>query len=154
MSLVAPGAALGDIYRWTDERGITVLSDVLPKPGDRVNNFEVIAKTTRLEANTPVQVATLTKQALHARVIVLEQQLQAQQPVAPAPVTYGGTYYPSAPPPWSYYENGYTPRYYSSYSYPVVATYPYAYPTTISRSVLVAPRRASVHVGGGHRGRR
>jgi hypothetical protein len=177
ISLVLPATAWGDVYKWTDAKGITVFSDVLPKPGEKVKNFEVVAKA-RPETKVPAQTVTPAEQALLARVDTLERQLQARQiaaaaPAVPPPATYG-SYYPPAPQPPplpsnyydsgyydSGYDSGYYPSYYPSYSYPVVATYSYAYParTYISRPVSVTPRPVSVaphggsfHGGGGHGG--
>lgn len=58
ISLVVPAAAWGDVYKWTDAKGIIVLSDVLPKAGDKVKNFEVVAKAAPPETNARSQAAT------------------------------------------------------------------------------------------------
>ena len=168
ISLVLPASAWGDVYKWTDAKGITVFSDVLPKPGEKVKNFEVVAKA-RPATKVPAQAVTPAEQALRARVDTLEQQLQARQyapaaPPVPPPATYSN-YYPPAPqpppPPSSYYDSGYYdsrydsgyyPSYYPSYSYPVVASYTYPARTFISRPVFVAPRGGSFRGGGGHVG--
>ena len=168
ISLVAPSAAWGDVYKWTDAKGITVFSDVLPKPGEKVKNFEVVAKA-RSETKVPAQAVTPGEQALLARVDTLERQLQARQyaaaaPAVPPPATYS-SYYPPAPQPPppaptyydsgyddSGYDSGYYPSYYPSYAYPVVASYAYPARTYISRPVSIAPHGGSFHGGGGHGG--
>src|ERR1035437_1908994 len=53
ISLVIPAAAWGDVYKWTDAKGKAVFSDVLPKPGEKVQNFEVVAKEARRETKVP-----------------------------------------------------------------------------------------------------
>ena len=39
-----PGAALADLYTWTDERGTTVISNVMPANPRKVRDFEVVLK--------------------------------------------------------------------------------------------------------------
>jgi hypothetical protein len=172
ISLVVPAAAWGDVYKWTDAKGITVFSDILPKTGEKVKNFEVVAKAARPETKAQAQAVTPAEQAVLARVEMLERQLQAQQyaaaaPAVSPPTTYSN-YYPPAPPPpppsssyydsgyyGSGYDSGYYPSYYPSYTYPVVRSYSYAaYParTFISRPVFAAPRGGLFHGGGGHVG--
>jgi hypothetical protein len=168
ISLVVPTAAWGDVYKWTDEKGVTVFTDVLPKPGEKVKNFEVVAKA-RPETKVPAQAVTPAEQALRARVDTLERQLQARQyaaqaPAPPPPPT-SSTYYPPAPQPPppaptyydsgyydSGYDSGYYPSYYPSYGYPIVAAYSYPARTYISRPVSVAPHGGSSHGGGGFHG--
>jgi hypothetical protein len=173
MSLVLPGAAWGDVYKWMDAKGKAVFSDVLPKQGEKVKNFEVVAKETRPAPKAAAQVPTPTEQALLERIQNLERQQQVQQYLASVPV-----FPPPSPPQSSYYDSGYYasyyPSYYPSYAYPVVRSYSYAaypvvrsnsyvaYParTYASRPVFSAPRGGSFHggggfhSGGGHRGRR
>jgi hypothetical protein len=168
ISLVIPAAAWGDVYKWTDEKGMTFFSDVLPKPGEKVKNFEVVAKA-RPETKMPAKAVTPAEQALLARVDMLERQLQARQPAAspPAVAPPSTGYYPPAPQPPPpapiYYDSGYDgsyypshiPTYYPSYTYPVVRSYSYAaYParTYIRRPVFAAPHGGSFHGGGGHGG--
>jgi Domain of unknown function (DUF4124) len=167
MSLVTPATARGDIFKWTDEQGITNFSNVPPAKSGKVKNIEIVVKETR-PAPSPEHAATPTEQALLERIEGLERRLQSRQiatqpPAVSPPTPYGG-YYPSTPPPpspsSSYYDNGNYgsyPSYYPSYYYPVAPSYSYAvYParTFISRPVFAAPRGGSTHGGGGHRGRR
>ena len=125
-----------DVYKWTNAKGGTVISDTLPKPGETVKNFQVVEKSPKPDARAsvatapvaPPQAATASEQALRSRVEMLERQLQAQQ-YAPPPA-----YYPpqSLPPPPTYYNSGYypsyapayyAPAYYPAYSYPIVRSY-------------------------------
>ena len=176
ISLVIPATAWGDIFKWTDEQGRMVVSNVPPTKSGKANNVQLLVEETRPATKAPASirehVATPTEQALIAKIESLERQLQAPQyaaqaPTVPPPTPYGG-YYPSTPPPpppsSSYYGSGYYsgyyssyPSYYPSYYYPVMPSYSYAvYParTFISRPVFAAPRGGSYHGGGGHRGRR
>jgi hypothetical protein len=174
ISLALPLAAWGDVYKWTDEKGMTFFSDVLPKPGEKVKNFEVVAKA-RPETKASAKTDTPAEQALLARVDMLERQLHARQPAAPPPALAPPPtgYYPPAPPPTApiYYDSGYDSSYYPSfipayypsyatayyprYAYPVVRPYSYAaYPARayMSRPVFAAPRVGSFHAGAGHGG--
>ena len=165
VTLVVPVAAWGDVYKWTDAKGLTVFSDLLPKPSEKVKNFEVVAKSAPPETKARAQAVTPAEQALLARVEMLERQLQARQSAPPPPVTppptYSG-YYPPAPQPLppttSYYNTGYYgnyyPGYYPSYAYPVVSSYSYAYPvrTYVGRPAFAAPHGGSFRGGGGHGG--
>ena len=147
VALLAPTVVWGDIYKWTDERGNTVISKVRPASLARVTNFEVTVEEIKGTA-----VATPTERMLLDKLDRLERQLLAQQhaeqvPVAP-PVSAYGSYNPALqpPPPPAGYYSAYSP----------VLSYPYAfYPATI----VTRPRFAFAHNGvrrGGfaHRGRR
>jgi uncharacterized protein DUF4124 len=149
VALLAPTIAWGDIYKWTDERGNTVISNVRPTHLARVTNFEVTVEEMKGTA-----VATPTERMLLDKLDRLERQLLAQQyaqqvAVAP-PVSAYGSYNPALPPPPP------PPGYYSAYS--SLLSYPYAfYPAT---TIVTRPRFAFAHNGirGGsisiHRGRR
>jgi hypothetical protein len=169
-SLAVPAAAWGDIYKWTDERGRTVLSNVPPPASGKPRNLALLVKEARPAPAVPAHVATPTEQALLARIETLERQLQARQyaaqaPAVPPPASYGGYYPPMPPPPTvpaaGYYSSGYyssydTGYYYPSYYYPVVPAYSYAvYPVRpfVGRPLVVAPHGGAFH-GGGHRGKR
>jgi uncharacterized protein DUF4124 len=147
VSLFASTTACADIYKWTDEQGNTVISNVRPTRVDNVKNFEVAVEETKSSV-----VATATKQMLLDKLDRLERQLVAQQyaqqvPVAP-PASYG-SYNPALQPPPP-------PGYYSAYS--SLLSYPYAFYS--ATSIVTRPRFAFAHNGarGGsisiHRGRR
>jgi hypothetical protein len=152
VALLAPTVAWGDIYKWTDEGGNTVISNVRPTNLARVTNFEVTVEETKGTA-----VATPTERMLLDKLDRLERQLQAQQyaqqvAVAPPTIAYG-SYNPALPPPPPAPP---PPGYYSAYSSQL--SYPYAfYPVT---TIVTRPRFAFPHRGvrGGsisiHRGRR
>ena len=145
--LFASTTACADIYKWTDEQGNTVISNVRPTHLDKVKNFEVAVEETKSSV-----AATATKQMLLDKLDRLERQLLAQQYAPGAavvlPPSYG-SYNPALQPPPP-------PGYYGAYS-PLVS-YPYAfYPAT---TFVTRPRFALAHNGirGGaisiHRGRR
>ena len=146
LSLALPAPAWAHIYKWVDERGVTVYSNVLPDKSPK--NMEVVVEEKPSD-RTPAADAMRREQQLLDRISNLERQLQApqyQQYVSPPPpsVDYGG-----------YYQS-----YYPSYPYPL--TYPYV---VVSRRFIaparsfVSPRFASTrvasfHHGGFSRGRR
>ena len=146
LSLALPAPAWAHIYKWVDERGVTVYSNVLPDKSPK--NMEVVVEEKPSD-RTRAADAMRREQQLLDRISNLERQLQApqyQQYVSPPPpsVDYGG-----------YYQS-----YYPSYPYPL--TYPYV---VVSRRFIaparsfVSPRFASArvasfHHGGFSRGRR
>ena len=158
LSLAIPAAAWADIYKWTDENGGTVFSNVRPAKSAKAKDVEVVERDTKA-TGTPERGAR-TEQALLARIESLERQLDARQyaaqPVeAPPPAPYSG-YYPPTPPPPSYYDSGYYgnyPGYYPAYFYPFASSYR-VYPRRafVSRPVFVAPHGGSFHARGGHMG--
>ena len=170
--------ALADVYKWTNAKGGTVISDTLPQPGETVKNFQVVEKSPKPDARAsvatapvaPPQAATASEQALRSRVEMLERQLQAQQYAPPPAVAPAPAYYPPQPlpPPPTYYNNGYypsyapayyAPPYYPTYSYPIVSSYA-VYParTYVSHPAFAAPRfgggGGGMRGGGGRGGRR
>jgi hypothetical protein len=147
LTLLAPATVWGDsIYKWTDERGITVISNVQPVKSSGMSEVELLSTATRPATQLPVarspQAATPKEQALEARVENLERQLQAQQyeqePQADPQSGYPGGYYPAPVPPppdpgyYSGYDAGYNPGYYPGYYNPWLPAY----------SVIVAPARS------------
>ena len=160
ISLFVPATVWGDIYKWTDEKGITNYSDSPPPTSGKVKDVEVVRKDIK---------TTPTEQAMLARIQSLERQLHAPQyaaqtPAARPPMPYGG-YSPPMPPPSDYYDSGYDSsyypdtysNYYPAYYYPVVPAYSYmVLPRRkfFSRPASVVPRSGFVHAGSGHRGRR
>jgi len=136
--LALPLAASATIYRWTDERGTTVLSNKPPAAAAKVTNVEVVVEDDKPAAAPKPD----NGNALQERVRALEQQVQALQ--SPAPDYHAPPYSPSAYPPPPMYGYG-DPSY--PYAYP---SYPsYAYPPVL----VVAPGRfvRPVHRFGAHR---
>ncbi|TMI02949.1 MAG: DUF4124 domain-containing protein [Betaproteobacteria bacterium] len=147
LSLALPAPAWAHIYKWVDERGVTVYSNVLPEKSPK--NAQMVVEEKPAD-RAPAAEAMRREQQLLERIANLERQLQAQQyqqypqyiPPPPPSVDYGGYY------------QGYYP------SYPL--TYPYAVFTGrfIGRGhSFVSPRFASArvasfHHGGMSRGRR
>jgi len=136
----SPATAWAHIYKWVDERGMTVYSNVLPEKSPK--NVQMVIE------EKPADRAPAREQQLLERIANLERQLQAQQsqqypqypqyiPQPPPSVDYGGYY------------QGYYPPYPYSYPYPyVVVTRRFIGP---ARSFL-SPRFASAHVGSFHHG--
>jgi Domain of unknown function (DUF4124) len=132
LSLLAPASAWADIYKWTDEQGNTVISNVRPTNPQKLTNFELIQKEAK-PAATPME------QVLLDRIDSLERRLQTQpySPQLPAgsPASYYGGYYPlqpplPPPPPSSY--SSYPPSYYPSSSYDLwMPSYSYIYPARL-----------------------
>jgi hypothetical protein len=148
LTLLAPATVLGDIYKWTDERGNTVVSNLQPVNPSMVSGVELVATVAKPAAQYPVapsqRAGTRTEQALEARIEDLERQVQAQQytqqPQVDPQSGYSGGDYPAPPPPPpdpNYY-SGYDPGYDSGY-------YPSYYnPWPLSYSFIVAPARPFV----------
>jgi hypothetical protein len=149
LCMSSPATAWAHIYKWVDERGMTVYSNVLPDKSPK--NVEVVIEEKPSD-RTPAADAMRREQQLLDRIGNLERQLQAQhyqrQMLPPPSPDYGG-YYAS-----------YTPNYYPSY--PLMPAYPYV----ISTGRFIGPARAfvsprfasarvaSFHHGGVSRGRR
>jgi hypothetical protein len=145
LTLLAPATVRGDIYKWTDERGNTVISNLQPVNPSLVSSVELVATVAKPASQYPVtpsqRAATRTEQTLEARIEDLERQLEvqqyAQQPQVDPQSSYSGGDYPApAPPPpdpnyYSGYDPGYNPGYYPSYYNP----WPLSY------SFIVAPAR-------------
>ena len=143
----SPATAWAHIYKWVDERGVTVYSNVLPEKSPK--NVEVVVEEKPSD-RTPAADAMRREQQLLDRISNLERQLQAQQ----------YQQYPQyiSPPPPSVDYGGYYQSYYPSY--------PYSYPYVVLSRRFIAPARgfvsprfasarvASFHHGGMSRGRR
>ncbi|HKA43079.1 MAG TPA: DUF4124 domain-containing protein [Burkholderiales bacterium] len=150
---LVPATARADLYKWTDEQGSTVISNVRPANPQKVRNFEVVLKETE-------RAPTRSEQVLLDRIDNLERQLRTQQSPPPAPppyAAYNEGYYAaqpaySPPPPPSYY-NDYYPGY-----YPWLPSYSYIFPGRSffhrPRSVFAHNRVVAVRGSGMHRGRR
>jgi hypothetical protein len=132
--VLAPAGALADVYKWTDARGVIVLSSVPPEETDAASNVEVVAKEKRAAAKKTAAVEYQTQtseQVLLDRIDSLERELRAQQQysreAAVAPVTYPQGYYttPQLPPPSYYPDPYYAPPYYpGAYGYPYATFLP------------------------------
>jgi hypothetical protein len=133
LSLLAPATAWCDVYKWTDEKGGTVISNIRPPEPEKLRNFQTVLKERAAPTPpAPAQpVAASSDQMLKDRVELLERQLRARQETPPVTVVLPATEYP--PPA---YNSNYDPGYY----YPVVPGYAYAtYPV---RAALNRPRVA------------
>lgn len=146
LSLLAPATVRGDIYKWTDERGNTVISNVQPGKTSKVSDMELLAAETRSATPSPSPpsppAAARTEQALEARIENLERQLHAQQPQAVPQPAYSAGNYPMpvpAPQPEPGYYSGYNAGYYPAYYPGYYAPWPPSYP------VIVMPARKGVH---------
>jgi hypothetical protein len=133
LSLALP--AWAHIYKWVDERGMTVYSNVLPEK--KPKNVEMVIEEKPSD-RTPAADAMRREQQLLDRIANLERQLQAQQYL---PAQQYQQYIP--PPP--------SPDYGGYYSY--YPSYPLTYRTFVSPR-FVSARLASFHHGGHSRGRR
>jgi uncharacterized protein DUF4124 len=167
--LALPLAASATIYKWTDEKGITVFSNRPPAAETKVANMQVVMQDDEAPAAPKPAGAPKPNNGndLQERVRALEQQVQTLQtqassnaapypPQLPAaqsapPTSYypPPDYYPppSYPPPM--YGYGYPPM---GYGYPPMYGYGYPYYPYAYSTVVVAPRRFSpVHGFSGHR---
>src|SRR5438309_7345098 len=76
LSLALPAPAWAHIYKWVDERGVTVYSNVLPDKNPK--NVEVVVEEKPSD-RTPAADAMRREQQLLDRISNLQRQLQAQQ---------------------------------------------------------------------------
>jgi hypothetical protein len=148
LGMLSPATARAHIYKWVDERGMTIYSNVLPEKSDP-KNVEVVIEEEK---------ASGSEQRLLERIGNLERQLQAQQ--------YQGQMPPPPSPGYGSYSPGYSPSYYPNYYPSYYSSYPLTYPyVVLSRRFIghartfVSPRFAparvaSFHHGGVSRGRR
>jgi len=163
---LVPAAAWADVYRWVDEKGGIVFSNVQPAKTRYAKNIEVVVEEETISdtASAPVT-ATRSEPELLARVNRLERQLQAQQyqaPLPPPPPDHYASPYPGNYSPGSYYPSSYYPGiYYPSY-YALGPVFPYVVVTTrfirpartLVSSRLGPGRVSSFHRGGLGRGKR
>jgi hypothetical protein len=119
--LVAPATAVADIFMWTDENGVIVISDERPENPQAARNFKVLVKESERGPRTEVRLSrqepTRNEQILAERVDNLERQLREQRyppPELPPANTYSSGYYavPASPPPAVVYDGAYYPPYY------------------------------------------
>ena len=141
LALALPVSAWAHIYKWVDERGMTVYSNVLPEKSPK--KVEMVVEEKPAD-RTPAADAMRREQQLLDRIANLERQLQAQQYL---PAQQYQQYIP--PPP--------SPDYGGYYSY--YPSYPLAYPyVVLSRRFIgpvrsfASPRFASAHVASFHHG--
>src|SRR2546426_10888644 len=76
LSLALPAPAWAHIYKWVDERGVTVYSNVLPEKSPK--NVEVVVEEKPSD-RTPAAEAMRRGQQLLERVAHLQRELRAQQ---------------------------------------------------------------------------
>jgi Domain of unknown function (DUF4124) len=139
-ALALSTGAWSDVYKWTDERGNTVISNSRPKQVDSVRNFEVAVEEPKGSTRGTVP-PTPTEQLLLHKIEGLERELQAQR----APPANYASYTPAPPPPPSV---GYYGSDYAGFYSPYFGSYPYvAYP---SRRVVIRPHSAAGFHGFGH----
>jgi hypothetical protein len=163
-SLFVPGAVRSDIYKWTDEQGGTVISNILPENPDKAKNVERVVKESKPAVQASRPAATPTEQMLLDRIDNLERRLQARTYVPPAPQSAapaeyypdsGYYYYPPAPPPPPAHYANYAPVYYArpAYAYPLAPAYSYiAYPRTfVARTTPVRVQHGAFRGGATHR---
>jgi len=149
--LLAPATVLGDIYKWTDEQGNTVISNVQPASTAKTSGMELLAKETRPAAPAAGAAPTRTEQALQSRIENLERQLQAQHGQGAPQPGYPQDYYPGTPSPApdpnyysgydpNYYGSSYDPNYYSGYD-PFYSSGYYPYGVPLAYSYIAVPTR-------------
>lgn len=135
-----PMAASARVYKWVDENGTTVYSNIPPANGRDAKNVKVVLEdeeTLKPTAEQAAQAEVLrTQQQILERLYALERRLDARQYASPPP-----------PPPPEYYAPNYLPStYYPASFYPPVP-YPYViYRPAFIRPVhrFIAPRPAFV----------
>ncbi|MBI2960730.1 MAG: DUF4124 domain-containing protein [Betaproteobacteria bacterium] len=148
LALIAPASVRGDIYKWTDERGNTVVSNVRPVNPDRAREMELLVKEAKPSAQAPAPVSQPrpAEQALQARIDDLERQVQAQQDAleaqavaqqAIAQASDSSAYYPTPPPP--------APAYTSSFDAGYTNPWPPAYSTIVVPAPVFVATPVFVH---------
>jgi len=148
--VLIPMRAAADVYKWADERGTTVISNIPPADSARVTNLEVVLKETKRAGQKSE--TTPTEQMLLDRVESLERQLAqqyARERMAPPPnvVSYSNPPLPPPAYPAPYYP-AYYPPYYPNYYSPYA--FPFFYPSV---STIVFPSRSGFRHHGFHHGR-
>src|ERR671936_751778 len=101
--VLVPAAASARIYKWLDETGTTVYSNIPPANGEALKNAKVVIEDEERFKPTPEQTAQAEvlrrQQEILERLYALERQVSARQ-------------YASPPPPPDYYAGYYQPAYY------------------------------------------
>ncbi len=141
--VLAPAIASADLYKWTDERGATVLSNVPPPNPRRVTNFEVVVKESagapapRVSSSQQHDV-TVTEKLLLDRIDSLERQIQAQQSARETSIVAASPPNPYYAAPMPEYAGNYYPGYYPSWVFPYPTSSFYSYPLPPSGVVFRA----------------
>jgi hypothetical protein len=154
LSLVVSVPSWGDIYKWTDEQGNAVISNI--PPPKRATKIELIAEETRQVAQVPVTVSRPAEQMLLDRIEKLERQVRTQPNPSEGQRAVAAPGYsmqaPLPPPPPNYFPIDYANNY-----YPWAVPYSYAvFParTFVSRPTFPHAQNRAFHGGGVQRGRR
>jgi hypothetical protein len=128
----APATAFAEIYTWTDERGTTVISNVMPANPRRVKNFEVVVKEDPKQAAvkqaSEAYERARTERLLLDRIDSLEREVKAQQARENAFAAAAEPQYMAAPA--GYAADTFYPSYYPSYVFPHPPGYLWGYPQT------------------------
>lgn len=154
-SLLAPASAWADLYKWTDEQGGMVISDIPPIDPSRVRGMKLLATASkpaaRSAAISPEPAANTKERELEARIGELERQLREQQaaqqlqPLAQTSDTPGNT---PEPPPQLLEAEGYnsqTAEYNSGYYPSPYYAPPLAYSFVVVQARPLARLRAPTH---------
>jgi hypothetical protein len=105
-------SAYAEIYKWVDDKGGTVYSNIQPAKTSRVTNLEVVVEDEKISDSASASAAAVRReQELLDRISRLERQLESQRYTAPPPPP-PPQYYPSSYYPTSYYPSTYYPAYY------------------------------------------
>ena len=122
-------SAWAEIYKWVDEKGGTVYSNVRPTKASSAKNLEVVVEDEKSsDSASDSATATRREQELLDRISRLERQLESQRYQAPPP-----------PPAPQYYPG--------SYPYAVLPAR-----FVVPARIFVSPRFASGRVASFHRG--
>jgi hypothetical protein len=142
----APATALADLYTWTDERGTTVISNVMPANPRRVKNFEIVIKEdpkqAALKQAAEAYERATTERLLLDRIDSLEREIRAQQARERAFAAPAEPQYMAAP--MGYTADTFYPSYYPSYVFPHPPGFLWGYPpatTVVVGSGLGVPHR-------------
>jgi hypothetical protein len=118
--LLVPTAASARIYKWTDDRGITVFSNTPPAKERNAKDVEVVIDEDD-PPRTPQQIASddarRREQEMAERIYNLERQVQMQQQYPPYAPLVQPQYQPLMSPPSPDYYGGspFYPGYYPGY---------------------------------------
>lgn len=141
---LVPAAASARIYKWVDENGTTVYSNIAPENGDALKTAKVVIEDEERFKPTAEQAAQAEvlrrQQEILERLYALERQVSARQyasPPPPPPDYYAGYYQPTY----------YPPSYYAAPHYPFVASYIVSRPFfAVPAHRFIAPRPGFVSI--------
>jgi hypothetical protein len=164
-ALLTPLFALSagaDIYKWVDENGATVITNVRPAKIPYARNFEVVQKDEPGQSSRAGRKPAATEQALQDRIERLERELRAERAARQAqgqpPASYAPAYAPPAPAVSYYtpYPDYYAPSYSSALPVYSAGVFLPARPVVAHRFVVRGGfgHGSFAHPGFGHRGRR